>query len=82
MKDSKGKVYEVAKSYTVVELHHVRADSAEEAEEKMEKGYTNFCKSYDGEYDRDSRGRLILTMDGGPWELADYEAMHGEFEEK
>ena len=44
-------IYEVHKSYTTVEVHYVRADTAEEACEKA--GADTLYRSYDGDYEDD-----------------------------
>ena len=44
-------IYEVHKSYTTVEVHYVRADTAEEACEKA--GPDTLYRSYDGDYEDD-----------------------------
>ena len=71
-------VYEVLKSYSVVEVYHVKAKNAGEAVKLVDKqGSSQYHKSYDSlDYDD-----LVQVYDNeGPWELADYIDQYGDFE--
>ena len=71
-------VYEVLKSYSVVEVYHVKAKNEGEAVKLVGKqGSSQYHKSYDSlDYDD-----LVQVYDNeGPWELADYIDQYGDFE--
>ena len=71
-------VYEVLKSYSVVEVYHVKAKNEDEAVKLVGKqGSSQYHKSYDSlDYDD-----LVQVYDNeGPWELADYIDQYGDFE--
>jgi len=71
-------VYEVLKSYRVVEVYHVKAKNESEAVTLVGKqGSSQYHKSYDSlDYDD-----LVQVYDNeGPWELADYIDQYGDFE--
>jgi len=70
------KIYEVLRSYSSTEVHHVKANNEEEALEKFEDGEYSHYKTYDGDYD----DLIQVCNDDGPWELDDYEEEYGEFE--
>lgn len=69
------KVYEVLKSYSTVEVYHVKAKDEDEAVELVDK-QGRLHKSHDGGYDD-----LVQVYDNeGPWELADYIDEYGDFD--
>ena len=60
---SKIKKYQILQSYTVVELHHVIADSIEAALKIMNDGRTDtYINSYDDYYLRDDDGEIIREI--------------------
>lgn len=69
------KVYEVLKSYSTVEVYHVKAKDEDEAVELVDK-QGRLHESYDDGYDD-----LVQVYDNeGPWELADYIDEYGDFD--
>ena len=73
------KVYEVLTSYSSTEVHHVKANSEEEALKKFRDGHYRYVKTYDGECLQYQDVAEVGDNDG-PWELADYEKEYGKFE--
>ncbi len=60
---SKIKKYQILQSYTVVELHHVIADSIEAALKIMDDdGTDTYIKSYDDYYFCDNDGQIIREI--------------------
>lgn len=70
------KVYEVLKSYSTVEVHHVKAKDEDEAVKLVDK-QGRLHKSYDDDYD----DLVQVWHEEGPWELADYIDEYGDFDE-
>jgi len=68
-------VYEVLKSYSTVEVYHVKAKDENEAVELVDKQGRPY-KSYDGDYD----DLVQVYHSEGPWELAEYIEQYGDFE--
>jgi len=69
------KVYEVLKSYSTVEVYHVKAKDEDEAVELVDK-QGRLHESHDDGYDD-----LVQVYDNeGPWELADYIDEYGDFD--
>ena len=70
-------VYEVLKSYSTVEVHHVKAKDEDEAVELVDKHCeSRHWRSYDGDYD----DLVQVYHNAGPWELAEYIEEYGDFE--
>jgi len=72
------KIYEVLRSYSSTEVHHVMANNEKEALKQFHDGESSHYKTYDGDCD-DS---IQVCNDDGPWELADYEEEYGEFKKR
>lgn len=68
-------VYEVLKSYSTVEVYHVKAKDENEAVELVDEQSRHY-KSYDGDYD----DLVQVYHNEGPWELAEYIKEYGDFE--